>query len=186
MVYSYYCLRKVCSSDRFSSGWNWLTTSDDFKGRIHVFCLNEFNKIIMDGGGDHARIKTKSHCKDHRIEFLNGCHVYAVSKQFSNKPSENFQIASACGKKVYISSLKYNSLLSNSASFCETCQASTSSASHSASHDVEVATLFKLVKVWHYLNYSQNYIRNLRALLVQGNQLFRGSSTDQFDRIIHI
>lgn len=89
----------------------------DFKGRICVFRLSEFAQTMSDSSWDQSQSKTKLFCKEHRLEFISGCHVYAISKQLINK-NEYFKIVAACGKKLVL--INYKSQL-NSANVCNSC-----------------------------------------------------------------
>lgn len=88
----------------------------DYKGHISVFKLNEFNQILSDSNWDNSQTKSKLHCKEHRLEFISGCHMYAISKQLINK-NENFKLVAACGRKLYL--IEYSN-----AQVCNSCAAS--------------------------------------------------------------
>lgn len=77
------------------------------KGRICVFKLSDFNHILSDSHWDESQIKTKLECKEHKIDFVNACHTYALSK-YLIKQNDTFRIAAACGKKLLIIDVKNN------------------------------------------------------------------------------
>lgn len=76
----------------------------DLKGRLCVFRLSDFSRILSDSSLDESLAKTKIHCKENKLEFVNGCHLYAISKQLSN--DNELKIAAACGKKITIFTFK--------------------------------------------------------------------------------
>jgi len=77
------------------------------KGRICVFKLSDFNQILSDSHWDESQIKTKLECKEHKIDFVNACHTYALSK-YLIKQNDTFRIAAACGKKLLIIDARNN------------------------------------------------------------------------------
>jgi hypothetical protein len=85
------------------------------KGRICVFKLSDFSQIMTDSFWDQTQVKSKSECKEHKLEFVNGCHLYAISKQLINK-SSHFKIAAVCGRKIIL--IKYKCFNNN---ICVTC-----------------------------------------------------------------
>jgi hypothetical protein len=88
------------------------------KGRICVFKMSEFNQIVSDGNWDPSQTKTKANCKEHKLDFISGCHKYAISKQLINK-SECLKIIAACGKKLILAQMK--SPDSSNGTICNTC-----------------------------------------------------------------
>jgi hypothetical protein len=88
------------------------------KGRICVFKLSNFNQIMTDSFWDQSQVKTKNECKEHKLEFVNGCHLYAISKQLINK-SSHFKIAAVCGRKILI--IIYKCFNNNNNNICAAC-----------------------------------------------------------------
>jgi hypothetical protein len=70
---------------------------------------------MTDSFWDQSQVKTKNECKEHKLEFVNGCHLYAISKQIINK-SSHFKIAAVCGKKIII--IKYKCFNNNICAAC--------------------------------------------------------------------
>lgn len=120
-------LRQIDICDQFG-----LMIFCDFKGRICVFRLSEFAQIISDSSCDQSQAKTKAHCKERKLEFLSGCHVYAISKQLVNK-ADNFKIVAACGRKLILIQYKSPSATSN---MCNNCAANHSISSSPSSQNL--------------------------------------------------
>lgn len=84
------------------------------KGRICIFKLNELNQLLNESNIEQS--KNKNDCRQHRLEFLHSCNVYALKKQPINS-SECFKIVAACGRKLVI----IESNLSNQSNICDSC-----------------------------------------------------------------
>ena len=70
-----------------------------------VFRLCEFNQIMSDSNWDQSLTKNKIDCKEHKLDFINSCHVYAINKQLVSK-KDTFKVVAACGKKLILFQLK--------------------------------------------------------------------------------
>ena len=98
------------------------------KGRICVFKLNEFNQILNDSNWEQNQAKTRVNCKEHKIEFISGCTLYALSKQATSRTS-SFKFVAACGKKLLIVETKCSNLCSLFECSAATCTCSIQSQS---------------------------------------------------------
>ena len=94
------------------------------KGRICIFKLSEFSQIMSDSNWDQNQTKSKQHCKERKLEFVNGCQIYAMSKNLINK-TDQVKIIAACGKKLLVIYSKSSSCSTN---ICSSCIASMNTA----------------------------------------------------------
>lgn len=91
---------------------NGLMVMCDLKGHISVFKLSEFNHVLSDSNWESSQTKSKSHCKERRLEIIPAaCHIYAIGKQLvvaKNKSVEPpvFRMIAACGRKLLL--IEYN------------------------------------------------------------------------------
>lgn len=71
------------------------------RGRICVFKLSEFNSILNDNNSEQGHSKSRAHFKEHKLDSVQGCSVYALRK---NQMTRNgiFKIVAACGKKLLV------------------------------------------------------------------------------------
>lgn len=111
----------------------------DLKGRLCIFRLSDFSKILSDSSSDESLAKTKFHCKENKIDFINGCHLYAISKQLTN--DNELKIAAACGKKITI--ISYKQKLSYSCLNCENLSSKKNISSSSSFQSFKYAEIAK-------------------------------------------
>lgn len=95
----------------------------DFKGRMYVFRLHEFHQIMSDSNWDQSLTKTKIDCKEHKLDFINSCHVYAIKKQIvADSCNSNLEVVAACGKKLVLFQSKQSLNSYNNNKLCSSCQ----------------------------------------------------------------
>ncbi|RNA22577.1 GTPase-activating Rap Ran-GAP domain 3 [Brachionus plicatilis] len=111
----------------------------DLKGRLCIFKLNDFSKILSDSSLDESLAKTKLHCKENKLDFINGCHLYSISKQLLN--DNELKIAAACGKKITI--ITYKNKLSYSCINCANSASKKNIPSSSSFQSFQNADLLK-------------------------------------------
>ncbi len=88
------------------------------RGRVNVFRLTEFSQILNDSNCEQDQTKTRSQCKDHRLEFVSGCSVYALNKlQASKSMLTSFKFVAACGKHLLV--IESSNRRSPSENICE-------------------------------------------------------------------
>ncbi len=136
----------------------------DFKGRMSVFRLSEFTQIMSDSNWDQTLTKTKNDCKEHRLEFISGCHAYAINKQLVSSTddcSSLLRIVAACGKKLILFQLRSQQCTTQK--LCSACVAASAASPQqtplsmnksSSAHNLgtlefptgDVSSLFQIVK----------------------------------------